>query len=227
MTSRKITYLILIFFSISSCKEIHTDNEKVLSDIFVQLTDSLRINRINLIPPPPPPLYDKDSNYIGTDTVAANLIIKEHEKKLRTIDSVDSRLLIGLIDSCLFFNLNDLKNRAYSNDKLISKIVDNNKMNSIYNGKKLNIGMISVSSNYELLLLADLKSKYTDFWNIENRRCGGLIAISTVLFDKTKNYGLLRVETYPFFREGAGYFVLIERKADKWIIKKVLNDWIS
>ena len=227
MTTRKITYLILILFSLSSCQLNQSDNEKVLTDIFPQLIDSLRINRTNLIPPPPPPLYDQDSNFIGIDTVTANLILKEHEQKLKLIDSLDSRLLIGLVDSSLIIDLNDLKNRTYSNDTLIRIIVDNNKTDSIYGSDLLNIGLIHISSDYELLLLSDLKNKYSDFWDIKDRRFGGLIATSTVLFDKTKNYGLLRVETYPFHREGAGYFVLIEKKADKWIIKKVLDDWIS
>ncbi len=227
MTARKITYLISILFLLSSCKISHSDNEKVLSDIFPQLIDSLRINRTNLIPPPPPPLYDQDSNFIGIDTVTANLILKEHEEKLKMIDSLDSCLLIGLVDSCLIFDIDDLKNRTCSNDTLIRMIVDNNKNDSIYGSDLLNIGLIHIPSDYELLLLSDLKSKYADFWNIENRRFGGLVAISTVLFDKTKNYGILRVETYPFHREGAGYFVLIEKKADKWIIKKVLDVWIS
>ncbi|MBN1970372.1 MAG: hypothetical protein JW870_13470 [Candidatus Delongbacteria bacterium] len=227
MTVHKITYLISILFLLSSCKFSHADNEKVFSDIFPQLIDSLRINRTNLIPPPPPPLYDQDSNFIGIDTITANMILKEHEQKLKRIDSLDSRLLIGLVDSCLTFDLNDLKNRTYSNDKLIRKIADNNKMDSIYSGDKLNIGLIRVPTDYELLLLSDLKNKYADFWYIGDRRFGGIVAVSKVLFDKNEDYGLLRVETYPFYLEGAGYFVLIEKKENKWIVKKVLHDWVS
>ncbi len=227
MTARKMTYLISILFLLSSCKYSHSDNEKVFSDIFPQLIDSLRINRTNLIPPPPPPLYDQDSNFIGIDTITANMILKEHEQKLKWIDSLDSRLLIGLVDSCLIFDLNDLKNRTYSNDTLIRKIADNNKKDSIYSGDKLNIGLIRVPTDYELLLLSDLKNKYADFWYIGDRRFGGIVAVSKVLFDKNEDYGLLRVETYPFYLEGAGYFVLIEKKENKWIVIKVLHDWVS
>jgi len=203
MTAHKITYLISILFLLLSCKINYLDNESVFSDIFPQLIDSLRINRTNLIPPPPPPLYDQDSNFIGIDSITANMILKEHEQKLKRIDSLDSRLLIGLVDSCLIFDLNDLKNRTYSNDTLIRKIADNNKKDSIYSGDKLNIGLIRVPTDYELLLLSDLKNKYADFWHIGDRRFGGIVAVSKVLFDKNENYGLLRVETYPFYLEGA------------------------
>ena len=48
-----------------------------------------------------------------------------------------------------------------------------------------------------------------------------------VLFDKKKEFGLLRIEFYPFCLEGAGYFVLIEKKGNNWIIKMILNDWTS
>lgn len=227
MTAHKITYLISILFLLSSCKINHSDNERVFSDIFPQLIDSLRISRTNLILPPPPPLYDQDSNFIGIDTITANMILKEHEQKLKRIDSLDSRLLIGLVDSCLIFDLNDLKNKAYSNDTLIRKVADNNKKDSIYSGDKLNIGLIRVPTDYELLLLSDLKNKYADFWYIGDRRFGGIFALSKVLFDKNEDYGLLRVETYPFYLEGAGYFVLVEKKENKWIVKKVLHDWVS
>ncbi|WP_146697824.1 hypothetical protein [Geofilum rhodophaeum] len=226
MTAQKITYLILILFSLLSCKIEHSDNEKVLGDIFPQLIDSLRINSTNLFLPPPPPLYDQDSNFIGIDTVTANLILKEYEQKLKIIDSLNPRLLIGLVDSCLIFDLDDLENRTYSNDKLLRMIVDNNKMDSIYRSETLNIGLINVPTSYELLLLSDLKNKYDDFWDIKDRRFGGLVAVSAVLFDKKKDYGLLRIETYPFLFEGAGYFLLIEKKDNSWIIKKVLNDWL-
>ena len=67
MTAHKIAYLILVLFALISCEDKPTTDEKILSEIFPQLIDSLRISKTNLIPPPPPPLYDKDSNFIGID----------------------------------------------------------------------------------------------------------------------------------------------------------------
>ncbi len=201
-------------------------NEKILSDIFPQLTDSLRINTMNLFPPPPPPLYDRDSNFIGIDTVIAELILKKYEQRLRTIDSVDSRLLIGLVDSCLTFSPDELKNRTYSHDELIGRIVDNNK-GPFYNNDTLKVRLIRVPSDCELLLLSDLKNEYGNFWSMDNRRFGGLIAMSTVLFDNEYSYGLLKIETYSDYLEGAGYFVLIEKRSGRWVVKKIYNDWVS
>ena len=98
---------------------------------------------------------------------------------------------------------------------------------SIDRGYKLDIESIRVPSDYEFVLLSDLKNKYTDFWSIGDRRFGGIIAVSNVLFDKKKDFGLLRIEFYPFSLEGAGYFVLIEKIGNDWIIKMILDDWTS
>lgn len=227
MITQRTTYLVLILFLLSSCQTSQSDNEKVLTDIFPQLIDSLKINSTNLFPPPPPPVYGQDSNFIGIDTVAAELILEEHVQKLKKIDSLDSRLLIGIADSCLLFDLEDLKNRTYSNDTLIQRIASYNMTGLIDRGYKLDIESIRVPSDYEFVLLSDLKNKYTDIWSIGDRRFGGIIAVSNVLFDKKKDFGLLRIEFYPFNLEGAGYFVLIEKTENNWIIKMILNDWTS
>ena len=75
MTAYKITYLILILFALIGCENKPTADEKILNEIFPQLIDSLRISKTNLIPPPPPPLYDKDSIFIGIDSIAAKRIL--------------------------------------------------------------------------------------------------------------------------------------------------------
>jgi len=226
MTSKQLTYILLILLSLSGCGNTEMTEEKILSDIFPQLVDSIWIRETNLIPPPPPPLYDQDSNFIGIDTLRANMIIKEHEQRLRIIDSVDSRLLIGLIDTCLPFQPSDFENRTYSNDNLIRRIIENNP-NLVYKTENFYISQIRVPSDIELLLLSDLKSGYNDFWEIDNRRFGGLIGVSKVLLNKEHDLGLLKVETYPFHRDGAGYFIIIENINNKWIIKKVYHNWVS
>lgn len=226
MTAQKLTYLILIFISMIGCDKNSRTDEKVISDIFPQLIDSLRINKSNLIPPPPPPIYDKDSNFIGVDSIAAKLIIEQHEQITRKIDSIDSRLLIGLIDTCLTIDLVDLQQRTYPDSLTIQKII----LDNIQIDKPLikwNLELMQTPSGFQLMYKSDLNEKYSNIWRIDDRKFGGLIAISRIYYDKNNKTGLLQFETYPFYLEGVSYFVIIERINGKWEIKKILMNWIT
>ena len=224
--TKQITYIVLIVFTLTNCKNDLMTEEKILSDIFPQLVDSLHISRTNLFPAPPPPIYDNDSNFIGTDTIAAKIILDENKKVLKQIDSVDSRLIIGITDSCFVMNWDDLKDRDYIENELIKKIIEANKYSKT-GSKKLDVSQINSGTDYNLIVKSDLEKKYGDIWRIKDRKFGGLIAISRIYFDKDFNLGLLHIETYPFYQEGAGYFIIIERINNKWRIKRILNDWIT
>lgn len=226
MTTRKLTYLILILFSSISCGQNNITDEEIISDIFPQLIDSLGIRRSNLIPPPPPPIYDKDSNFISIDSIATNQILERHSQLIKRIDSIDSRLLIGLVDSCLTIDLRDLQKRAYLDSVLIRQIIKNNESIGI-SKVKWNLDLIESPTDFQLMYKSDLKNKYTNVWSIDDRKSGGLIAVSKVYLDKDNKTGLLQFDTYPFNREGASYFVIIERIDKKWKVKRILMNWIT
>lgn len=226
MTARKLTYLIVILFTMISCEKNHKTKEKILSDIFPQLIDSLRINKSNLIPPPPPPIYDKDSNFIGIDSIAAKQIIEKQKELIRRIDSADSRLLLGLIDSCIIIDLVDLEKRTYSDSLLLQQIIlDNLELNNTV--FKWNLNLIQVPDNYQLSYKSDLDDKYPEIWRINDRKFGGLIAISKIYLDNDSKTGLLQFETYPFDHEGVSYFVIIELIDRNWKVKRILMNWIT
>ncbi len=219
-------YLILVILVALSCNSRQGTNEKILSDIFPQLIDSLWINETNIMHPPPPPLYDQDSNLIGVDTTSYNAMQKEYKQRLRKIDSIDSRLLIGVIDTCRCFQIDDFENRTYSNDTLIKRVMENNP-DLNYTDCVIKVDMIKTPSEYELILISKLKKQYADFWNINNRKFGGLIAFSTTIFDSENKYGLIKVEKYPFYLQGSGHFLLIENNNGNWRLIKVYRDWVS
>lgn len=200
--------------------------EKVLSDIFPQLIDSLRINKSNLISPPPPTIYDKDSNFIGIDSAAAKQIIDKQEELLRRIDSLDSRLLIGLVDSCILIDLVDLEQRTYSDSLILRQIIaDNSDLKTTL--IKWDLDLIQVPDNYQLSYKSDLEHKYPKIWTINDRKFGGMVAISRIYFDDDSKTGLLQFETYPFYHEGVSYFVIIEKIDKKWSVKRILMNWIT
>jgi hypothetical protein len=226
MTTHKITFLILVLFALISCENKPTTDEKILSEIFPQLIDSLRISKTNLIPPPPPPLYDKDSNFIGIDSVAVKHILDKQKQLISKIDSNDSRLLIGLIDSSFLIDFNDLLRRTYSDSLLIRQVVADNR-NMKFDKHKWDSKLIHVSNDYQLISKSVLETKYADLWRIKDRKFAGLISVSKIYFSNDNKTGLLQFESYPFEGEGVSYFIIIELIDDKWKLKSILTNWIT
>lgn len=210
-----------------SCERNRTIDDKVINEIFPQLIDSIRICRTNLILPiPPPPFYDEDSNFIEVNYIPAKRIVEQNERLVRQVDSIDSRLLIGVVDTCLSIDFFGLLRKSYQDSLNINKIINNNRQ--FYKPLiKWNLERIQPPVKYQLMLKSDLYERYTDIWRIEDRKFGGLIAISRIYYSKDKFIGLFQFEKYPFYREGTSYFVIIEWIDGKWIIKKILMNWIS
>lgn len=209
-----------------SCENKPTTDEKILSEIFPQLLDSLRISKTNLIPPPPPPLYDKDSNFIGIDSFAAKQILDKQKQLISKIDSNDSRLLIGLFDSTYSIDFNDLLQRIYVDSLLIRQIFADNR-NKEFDKHKWDSKLIHVSKDFQLILKSVLEAKYPDLWRIKDRKFAGLISISKIYLTKDNKTGLLQFGSYPYEREGVSYFIVIELIDDKWQIKRILMNWIT
>jgi hypothetical protein len=226
MTVYKITYLILILFVFISCENNSATDEKILSDIFPQLIDSLWISKTNLIPPPPPPIYDKDSNFIGIDSLAAKRILNKQKQLISKIDSIDPRLLIGLVDTNYSIDFKDLFRRTYSDSLLIRQIISDNESKD-FKGQEWNINLIHTPNNYQLILKSDLETTYSYLWKIGDRKFAGLIAVSQIYLVNDNKTGLLQFESYPFKQEGESYFVVVELIDNKWRIKRILMNWIT
>jgi hypothetical protein len=201
-------------------------DEKILSEIFPELIDSLRISKTNLIPPPPPPLYDNDSNFIGIDSIADKQILDKQKQLISKIDSNDSRLLIGLVDSSYSIDFNDLRRRTYPDSLLIRQVITDNR-NKDFDNHKWDFKLIHDSSNYQLISKSVLETKYNNLWRIKDRKFAGLISISRIYLSNDNKTGLLQFESYPFEREGVSYFIVIELIDEKWRIKSILMNWIT
>lgn len=223
---RKLLTYLIILIAAAGCGEPKTSEEFIVGNILPELIDSLNISRINIIPPPPPPIYDIDSNIVGVDSVIAKSIFEKHEQDMRRIDSIDSRLLLGVVDSCLRVNWKDLEDRNYYDDNLCRDIVLHN-IKEVVVAKKIVLNEISEPSGVQLMSISELKENYDDYRKIQNRKLGGTIAMSKVYFNKTREYGLIVFETQPFFNQGAGYYILIERNHGNWKVKRIYQSWIS
>ena len=227
MSIKQITYLILIVLTFSNCQNDLTSDEKILSDIFPQLVDSLHLTRTNIFPPPPRPIYDNDSNFIDIDTNTINQIFAESERKLKRIDSIDSRIILGVNNLRAEIDWDQLKNIEFNEREAIKRLITANGNSYRNKSRKLDINQIVTGPKYELIEKKELEVIYEDLWRINDRKFGGLISVSNIYLDDNSNFGLLQFETFPFKLEGAGYYIIIERIKNKWRIKKIIDDWIS
>ena len=216
----------MVLFALVSCENKPMTDEKILSEIFPQLVDSLRISETNLIPPPPPPLYDKDSNFIGIDSIAVKQILDTQKELISKIDSNDSRLLIGLVDSSYSIDFTDLLQRTYPDSLLIRQVIADNR-NKDFDNHKWDSKLVHESNNYQLISKSELETKYADLWKIKDKKFAGLISISRIYLSNDNKTGLLQFESYPFEGEGVSYFIVIELIDEKWRIKSILMNWIT
>jgi hypothetical protein len=228
MTAHKVTYLTLIFFALISCfKKSPISEEKILSDIFPQLIDSLQIKWRPFRPTLPLLLWDKDSNIIGVDSTKIELDLSEHQKYLDRFDSIDSRTLIALSDSCFLIDWNDLKSTTYSEDSLISELISMNEFEK-YNSRVFNLNQINIPDSIRLLAKSEIEKKHTSIWASSlDHKFAGLLEISRIYLSGENDFGLLRVDYYYIRWDGYSYYIIIEKVDGKWQVKKLLCNWVS
>lgn len=218
--------LILVLFSLNGCRTNRTYQEQVLSDVLPQLIDSFRFSTVNLIPPPPPPIYDKDSILIGLDSIAFEQFSKRRNELISKMDSVDSRLLIGLADSCYAIDLSDLRRRGFSDSLTLRRVISDNAELKISNDK-WDLDKINIPEDYQLSYKSDIEEKYSEVWSIDDRKFGGLIGVSKIYFDKDGENGFLEFAISAFRYEGSSYFVIIEKINGEWKVKRIVLNWIT
>lgn len=222
---KQILCLIFICMTLVACKTEFKTEEEILSDIFPELVDSLDIHWTNLIPypPPPPPLDYNDSNSYMSASIAWEKTLKDNEKLIKHIDSIDSRIIIGIVDSLIPFDWEDLKFREITNSS-IDKILETNK-SSESEYRNLSFRENILGTNFEAIAESKLEAKYDNFWKIQDRKFGGLIGISKIYFDYKNELGIFSFDFYPMYDGGSGFFVIIEKKEKHWKIMRLIRTW--
>lgn len=226
MITRKFIYLVLTAFMLTNCDINHNSQEKILSDIFPQLIDSLHI-KWRPISPPPPPLFDKDSNFVGIDSIEMERIFSEYQKYLLRIDSIDTSTQIAIADSAYLIDWNRLKSKTYKKDSLISSIIS---LNEIDNGipRKLGINHITIPDSFKLLSESEMEVKYSDIWlSRKDYKFAGILVFSKIYFSENSDFGLFEAEYYHAEIDGAySYCIVIEKTNKRWRIRKLLPNWV-
>jgi hypothetical protein len=230
MKLSKFIFIILILLSFFGCKKKETEKvdelrfeKNVLKNVFVEIVDSIYMDRRIILPPPPPRFNEKTNK---TDTTGFHKELKEYWRYRDSIKNDKARILIGVYDDVKKISpqeteiiFKEIKLSEYSYD--ISKEADEYKFNlkAFENNKKFNF---QNTSKYP-------HEKEWDFNDNSNLRFPvGTISVSRIQFNKTKTSGILTAGASCGGRLcGRGFLIIIENKSGKWKVEKVIHTWVS
>lgn len=230
MKLSKSIFITLILLSLLGCKKKEVEKvdelrfeKDVLKNVFVEIVDSIYMDR-RIITPPPFPKRDFKTNKV--DTTGHHKELKEYWRNRDGIKNDKTRILLGVyndVEKISSFEtemiVKQINISAYTYD--VSKETDKYKfdLKPFENNKKFNFQNAS-------------KYPHEKDWNLNDisnvRFPVGTIWVSRIQFNKTKTRGILTAgASCGGGRCGRGFIIIIENKSGKWKIAEVINTWES
>ena len=230
MKVSKFIFIILIFLSLFGCKKKEVEKvdelqfeKDAMKSVFVEIVDSIYMDR-RIITPPPPPRFNEKTNKV--DTTGYDAELKKFHHRRDSIKNDKTRILLGVyteVKKIRSFEtemiVKQINISAYAYD--ITKEADSYKIDlkAFENNKKFNF---------------QNASKYPDEknWNLNDnsnvRFPVGTIWVSRIQFNKTKTRGILSAgASCGGGKCGRGFLIIIENKSGKWKIAEVIHTWVS
>ncbi|KAF2514014.1 hypothetical protein EYY60_04510 [Flavobacterium zhairuonense] len=230
MKLSKFIFITLILLSSFGCKKKEVEKvdelqfEKgVLNNVFVEIVDSIYMDR-RIIVPPPPPRFNSETNKV--DTTGHHKELKEYWRNRDRIKNDKTRILLGVytdIEKISSFEtemiLRQLNIAGYLYDN--SKETDKYKLDlkPFENNKKFNF---QNSSKYPHEKNWDLNDKSNVRFPV------GTISVSRIQFNKAKTRGILTAgASCGGGKCGRGFLIIIENNSGTWKIAEVIHTWVS
>lgn len=102
----------------------------------------------------------------------------------------------------------------------------NNPKNKNRESFKINISTLEIDKNkYELIYESSLE-KVREILD-DKERLSGICYLSRILFNEERTIGVFSLSVVHSGLDGIGVFVLIKKENDKWVIDKIIEDWVS
>ena len=230
MKLSKFLFICLILLSLLECKKKEVEKvdelrfeKDVLKNVFVEIVDSIYMDR-RIISPPPPPGFNSETNKV--DTTGHHKELKEYWRNRDSIKNDKTRILLGVyndVEKISSFEtemiVKQISISAYTYD--VSKETDKYKfdLKPFENNKKFNFQKAS-------------KYPHEKDWNLNDisnvRFPVGTIWVSRIQFNKTKTRGILTAgASCGGGKCGRGFLIIIENKSGKWKIAEVIHTWES
>ncbi|MGB5645538.1 MAG: hypothetical protein WBM55_00355 [Muriicola sp.] len=219
-------YLLFIFIIgiqivLASCNQNQTEldfEKSVAYEIFPLLIEKIHFDRRLLPPPPPVPHYNDTNQLIGYDTIMSDSILKEWKHKAEELKADTVRLVIAINDSTESLKYEDYKFllKRYIEKEIIFKKID---LSEKY---KIDLERLVADPKLKFKYRSNFPSK-SNIWNEEyNFHLSGIIGFSRILFDQSKEFGILSTGFGCGKLCGTGYLVLIKKVNKKWMIDKMI-----
>ncbi|WP_264535741.1 hypothetical protein [Flavobacterium sp. N1736] len=203
MKLSKFIFITLVLLSSFGCKKkevSESDFEKdVLNNVFVEIVDSIYMDRRTMEPPPMPRIDFKTNK---EDTVGYHDKLKRYQIEQDSIKNDKKRILISVHD---FIVSNEINDEKFD----LSPFRNNKKFDFQY------------SSKFPEEIYWDLNDK-------KNKMPVGTIKVYKIHFNKTRTYGVLSAHaSCGGGKCGRGFEITIENKSGEWHITNIVDTWVS
>ena len=226
MKLSKFVFIILVILSSFGCKKKVEDKfqfeKNVINNVFLEIVDSIYMDRRTILGPPPLRLDFKTNK---EDTIGYHAELKRYEFEQDSIKKDTTKILLGVDD--LVEKIDGFhKEQFIENCQKIECVYDKSKeiedfkldLNSIKNNKKFNFQYLS-------------KFPPVNVWDLNDKKNSmpvGAVGISRIQFNKNKTQGILSASaSCGGGKCGRGFLVIIENKAGKWKVNKIIHTWVS
>ncbi|GAA6764097.1 hypothetical protein AAFH68_00250 [Flavobacterium sp. CGRL1] len=227
MKLSKFIFITLVLLSSFGCekKEVSEFNfeKDVLNSVFVEIVDSIYMDR-RIISPPPPPRFNEKTNKV--DTTGHHKELKEYWHYQDSIKNDRTRILLGVYDKIT--KISSLET------EMIQKEIDLSgyKYDTIKEAEEYTFDLTPFKNNKKFHFEKASKYLHEKDWDLNDVSNSfipvGTIFISRIQFDKTKKTGILSAgASCGGGTCGRGFLVIIENKAGKWKVNKIIHLWTS
>ncbi|KOP37267.1 hypothetical protein DBB36_05375 [Flavobacterium sp. WLB] len=227
MKLSKFIFITLILLSSFGCKkkEVPESNfeKDVLNSVFVEIVDSIYMDR-RIISPPPPPRFNEKTNKV--DTTGQHKELKEYWHYRDSIKNDRTRILIGVYDTIT--KISSLET------EMIQKEIDlsSYKYDTIKNAEEYTFDLTPFKNNKKFHFEKASKYPHEKDWNLNDISNSliplGTVFISRIQFNKTKTKGVLTAgASCGGGKCGRGFLIIIENKNGKWKVSKIIHTWDS
>lgn len=228
--SLNIIILFTLISFLGSCKKENTVNsfeQSVFYEIFPDIIDSIYSDS-RLRQKPPSPFYiDSEGTKLQLDPIEHEQLIKKWKDRTQEILNDNSPIYITIVDSVS-------KSDRYDNRELINRysnlnLTVNSKKNGLNEAYLINLKSLKTNNGKLTFKYRSEFPKGKEFWKKDyGYYLAANIGFSKILFDKTKNYGVLNISYSKGALEGNGFKIFIKKnKNGKWIIDGVIETWIT
>ncbi|WP_157472564.1 hypothetical protein [Flavobacterium aquidurense] len=227
MKLSKFIFITLILLSSFGCKkkEMPESNfeKDVLNSVFVEIVDSIYMDRRVILPPPTPRIDFKTNK---EDTIGFHKELKEYWRNRDSIKKDTTRILLGVYDKVT--KISSLET------EMIQKEIDLSgyKYDTIKEAEEYTFNLTPFKNNKKFHFEKSSKYLHEKDWDLNDVSNSvipvGAVFMSRIQFDKTKTKGILTAgASCGGGKCGRGFLVIIENKAGKWKVNKIIHTWVS